>query len=284
MTKKDALWLCAILSFATASLSAEPHLKSIKIAITNPTGENRPAENIVLSVADLRKVAPDIYIGSHIVTASEANTVAEDAAVLHPTELPSQVDDIDGDFKPDELALQIDLKPHQTRIVTITWGPPDRIFRLRGDYEPQTNAVFTKKIDGLGWESKRDSFRLYFDQRNAIDLYGKPRPSLQLQRYATPGYIYHNHSPDGRDIYLVADALGIGAPGAWVNGTAQHVSQVDNRSWRIISTGPVRAIVECAYQGWKIAGKSVSLRVRGVQWAGERGFTQTATSSDAGDL
>ena len=164
MTKKDALWLCAILSFATASLSAEPHLKSIKIAITNPTGENRPAENIVLSVADLRKVAPDIYIGSHIVTASEANTVAEDAAVLHPTELPSQVDDIDGDFKPDELALQIDLKPHQTRIVTITWGPPDRIFRLRGDYEPQTNAVFTKKIDGLGWESKRDSFRLYFDQ------------------------------------------------------------------------------------------------------------------------
>ena len=51
MTKKDALWLCAILSFATASLSAEPHLKSIKIAITNPTGENRPAENIVLSVA-----------------------------------------------------------------------------------------------------------------------------------------------------------------------------------------------------------------------------------------
>jgi unsaturated chondroitin disaccharide hydrolase len=136
----------------------------------------------------------------------------------------------------------------------------------------------------MGWESKRDSFRLYFDKRNAIDLYGKPRPSLQLNRYATPGYVYHNYSPDGRDIYLVADALGIGAPGAWVNGTAQHISEVDNRSWRIICTGPVRAIVEFTYQGWKVAGKSVNLQVRATQWAGERGFLQTATSADAGDL
>ena len=189
-----ALRICfALLSLTMASVVwAEPHLKSIKIAVTNPTDQNRAAENIVLSVSDLRKVAPDFYAGSHIVTATQAATVAEDAAVLRADEVPSQVDDIDGGLKPDELAFQIDLKPHQTRIVTITWGPPDRIFRLRGDYEPQTNALFTKKIGGMGWESKRDSFRLYFDKRNAVDLYGKPRPTLQLERYATPGYIYHN--------------------------------------------------------------------------------------------
>src|SRR5262249_34183282 len=225
-----------------------------------------------------------IYIGSHIVTATNASTVAEDAAVLRTQELPSQVDDIDGDLKPDELAFQIDLKPRQTRIVTITWGPPDRIFRLRGDYEPQTNAVFTKKIDGMGWESKRDSFRLYFDKRNAIDLYGKPRPSLQLDRYATPGYVYHNYSPDGRDIYLVADALGIGAAGAWVNGTAEHIADVQDRSWRILSTGPVRAIIELTYKGWKIGGRTINLKDRITQWAGERGFTQTISSNDASDL
>src|SRR5579859_865483 len=107
-------------------LLAEPHLKSIKIAVTNPTGENRPAENIVLSVAELKKIAPDFYAGSQIVTATDASTVAEDALVLHAAELPSQIDDLAGDFKPAELAFQIDLKPHQTRIVTITWGPPDR--------------------------------------------------------------------------------------------------------------------------------------------------------------
>ena len=221
---------------ATQILWAEPHLKSIKVAVTNPTDENRPAENIVLSIPELKKIAPDFYVGSQIVTASDASTVAEDATVLHPTELPSQVDDLDGDFKPDELVFQIDLKPHQTRIVTITWGPVDRIFRLRGDYEKQTNAIVSKKIDGIGWESKRDAFRLYFDKRNAIDLYGKPRPSLQLDRYAIPGYIYHNNSPDGRDIYLVGDALGIGAPAGLVNGTAEHIAEVDDRSWRIVSS------------------------------------------------
>lgn len=183
-----AVWTCAALTALLAQvLWAEPHLKSIKVAITNCTGENRPAEDIVLSVPELEKIAPDFYPGSQIVTASDASTIAEDATVLHPTELPSQVDDLDGDLKPDELAFQIDLKPHQTRIVTITWGAANLIFRLRGDYEKQTNAIFTKKIDGVGWESKRNAFRLYFDKRNAIDLFGKARPSLQLDRYATPG-------------------------------------------------------------------------------------------------
>jgi unsaturated chondroitin disaccharide hydrolase len=287
LTKKEAaaragaLMLCMAMSTV---LWAEPHLKSIKVAITNRTDENRPAENIVLSIPELKKIAPDFYAGSQIVTASDASTVAEDATVLHPTELPSQVDDLDGDLIPDELAFQIDLKPHQTRIVTVTWGPVNRIFRLRGDYEKQTDAVFTKKIDGVGWESKRNAFRLYFDKRNAIDLFGKARPSLQLERYATPGYVYHNYSPDGRDIYLVGDALGIGAPAAWVNGTAVHVADVDDRSYRIVSTGPVRAIVELTYRGWKVSSNQLDLRDRITQWAGERGFLQTLESSNAGDL
>lgn len=286
MNKRNAAWILTLLlfSFAVQGLWAESHLKSIKIAVTNPTSEYRPAEDIVLSIAEIKKVAPGFYAGSQIVTASDAATVAEDATMLHPEELPSQVDDLDGDYKPDELVFQIGLKPHQTRIATVTWGPVDRIFRLRGDYEKQTNAIFTRKIDGLGWESKRNAFRLYFDKRNAIDLYGKSRPSLQLDRYATPGYIYHNYSPDGRDIYLVANALGIGAPAAWVNGKAEHIAEVDDRNWRIISTGPVRAIINVTYKGWKIAGKSVDLQDRIIQWAGERGFSQTIQSSDAGDL
>jgi hypothetical protein len=126
MWKYLALWVL----LGTTDLWAEPHLKSIKVAITNPTDENRPAENIVLSVPELKKIAPDFYLGSQIVTASDAGTIAEDAAVLHPAELPSQADDLDGDFEPDELAFQIDLKPRQTRIVTITWGAVDRICNL----------------------------------------------------------------------------------------------------------------------------------------------------------
>src|SRR5580765_4092699 len=106
MRQKKALWLYAALLCASGLLWAEPHLKCIKIAITNPTDQNRLAEDVALSVTELRKMAPDIYIGSHIVTATNASTIPEDAAVLRAQELPSQVDDIDGDLKPDEIAFQ----------------------------------------------------------------------------------------------------------------------------------------------------------------------------------
>ena len=80
------------------SALAEPHLASIKIAVTNPTDQARPAEGIVISLADLRKIAPDLRPGALIVTASDAATETDDAAVLQTTELPSQVDDLDGDI------------------------------------------------------------------------------------------------------------------------------------------------------------------------------------------
>jgi len=41
----------------TTILWAEPRLKSIKVAITSPTDENRPAESIVLPIHELKKIA-----------------------------------------------------------------------------------------------------------------------------------------------------------------------------------------------------------------------------------
>ena len=266
------------------SALAESHLRGIKIAITNPTAQERPAEDVVISLAELRKIAPDLRAGSLIVTASDSTTEAEDTATLQTAELPSQVDDLDGDGKADELAFQIDLKPNQTRVVTVTYGEPDRIFRLRNDYPKRTDAFFAKKIEGVGWESELNAWRIYFDPRNAIDLYAKKRPVLQLQRYATPEYDYHAESPDGRDIYRVGDALGIGAVGAWVNGKSLKVADVASRNWRVISTGPVRSIVELTYQGWKIGDKTVTLRSRISQWAGDRGFIHSITVEGGDDV
>jgi unsaturated chondroitin disaccharide hydrolase len=276
------MFLAALL--VAGSALAEPHLLSVKLAVTNPTDQDRPAEPIVVSLAELRKIAPDLRAGTLIVTASDAATLAEDATALQTTELPSQVDDLDGDNKADELAFQIDLKPHQTRIVSITYGDADTIFRLRNNYAKRTDALFATKIQGPGWESELNAWRIYFDPRNAIDLYGKRRRSLQLQMFATPEYPYHDESPDGRDIYEIGDALGLGAVGAWVDGKIVKVADVDKRSWRVISTGPVRAIVELTYEGWTVAGKSITLRSRFTQWAGDRGFLHTITATGADDL
>jgi hypothetical protein len=63
-----------------------------------------------------------------------------------------------------------------------------------------------------------------------------------------------------------------------------HVADVDERACRIVSTGPVRAIVELIYKGCRVAGKSIDLQDRITQWAGERGYLQALKSSNAGDL
>src|SRR5215475_8910277 len=187
---------------------AGSHLGGIKIAVTNPSGEERKAEPIVISIPELRKVAPDLRAGSLIVTVTRTTDLQQDAAAIQATEIPSQVDDLDNDGKADELAFQLDLKPHETCIVTISYGEPGRIFKIRGDYPAQTDALFAKKIEGLGWESGKNAWRIYFDPRNAIDLYGKRRSMLMLKRFATPEFDYHAESADGRDIYRIGDALG----------------------------------------------------------------------------
>ncbi len=281
--RRFSILLVAIFAVVGTAL-AKSHLKGIKIAITNPAGIDQPAAKVIIPIDELSKVAPGMNPGSLIVTATDAATVQEDADTLQAEELPAQVDDLNGDNKADELAFEIALKPHQTRIVTVTYGSPDRIFRLRSDYPQRTDAVFSTKIEGLGWESDRAAYRIYFDQRNAIDFYAKRRYALLLKMFATPDYNYHAESPFGRDIFYVGSTLGIGGVGAFVDGKTVRVSDVASRHWRIISTGPVRTIVELTYDGWKVGGKTVTLRSRITQWAGDRGFFHQVKAEGAGNL
>src|SRR2546422_2369812 len=263
---------------------AAPRIKVLKLSITNPTDQARLHENIVLSVADLKHIAPDFKAGDVIVTTSDAATLEDDARTLQTTELPSQADDLDGDNKYDELAFQIELKPKQTRIVTIAYGETATIQRLRGDYPKRTAAKFTMKFDGLGWESEATAWRIYFDKRNAIDVWGKRRPGLYLAMFGAPEYVYNLESPFGRDIYRIGDAIGIGAVAALVDGKAVRVSDVAERKWRIISAGPIRAIVELTYKGWKVGGREVNLTSRMTQWAGKHGFEHRITAEGADGL
>jgi len=282
LRKMSAFSLVAMsLVLATRVPGADAHIKNIKLAITNPGSETRPAANVVLAIPEIRKVARDFTPGAVIVTTSAASTLAEDAATLETAELPSQIDDLDGDGKGDELAFQIDLGPHQTRVVTISYGDLDRIWRVRSAYPPRTNALFSRKIEGLGWESERVAFRVYFDPRNDIDIWGKRRPTLQLAMFAAPDYPYHDESPEGRDIFLIGDATGIGAVAAMVDGKLIKAADVKERKWRIISTGPVRTMVQLDYDGWSVAGKTINLRSRITQWAGERGFSHAISAEQA---
>src|SRR5882724_12094237 len=70
-------WLCG-----DAPASATPRIKVIKLSITNPTDQTRLHENIVVSIADLKRIAPDFKAGDVIVTTSDAATLEDDARTL----------------------------------------------------------------------------------------------------------------------------------------------------------------------------------------------------------
>jgi unsaturated chondroitin disaccharide hydrolase len=267
----------AILLLTAVAAGAASHIKVLKLAVTNPGADPRPATNVVLPAPALKAIASDFAAGAVIVTTSDAATLAQDAATLQTVELPSQADDVDGDGKWDEIAFQIDLKPHQTRIVTLAYGDAPTIQRLRSTYPKRTGAKFAVHYEGPGWESEETAWRIYFDKRNAIDLYGKRRPGLYLDLFASPEYVYHQESPFGRDIYGIGKALGVAGIGALVDGRVTPAGEVADRKWRVISAGPVRAMLELEYTGWKIGARTVDLVSRITQWAGEHGFEHRVT-------
>jgi unsaturated chondroitin disaccharide hydrolase len=273
-----------LLLLAASPLLSAPRIKVLKIAVTNPNELERAHENIVVNVADLKRIAPDFRAADVIVTTSDASTLEEDARTLQTTELPSQADDLDGDNKYDELVFQIELKPKQTRIVTIAYGDTATIQRLRSDYPKRTAAKFTMNFEGLAWESEASAWRIYCDKRNAIDLFAKRRPGLYLETFGAPEYGYHFESPLGRDIYRIGEAIGIGAVAALVDGKVVRISDVAERNWRIINAGPLRVIVELTYKGWKVAGREINLTSRITQWAGKHGFEHRITADGADGL
>ena len=264
--------LLVLLLFATQSTAVSPPPKSIRVTVTNPADFTRSSENIVLQISELKAITGDFDAASAVVVVRTRSNSSE------RVELPSQVDDVDGDQKPDELVFQIDLEPLQIRNVMIEYGAAEH---PRTNYPLRTSGRFATKFEGMGWESDMNAWRLYFDKRNAIDLFGKRRPGLSLEVFGRQEHNYHEESPFGRDIYKIGNALGIGAVGALIDGKVIKVAEVSDRSWKIVSSGPVRTIVELNYKGWQVGGRVVDLTSRMTVWAGERGFEHRIMAKNA---
>jgi unsaturated rhamnogalacturonyl hydrolase len=262
------------LTSASAMELTRPQAKTLRVAVSNPTNDAR-VEDVVLNIAEIQRSVPG-FAGpfSTVTTTDEGAWLSSGNSSV---KLAWQADDLDGDGKADELAFQLTLKPKQTRVVTVAYGEPDLASAPTADSTKRTDAKFAQHYDGMGWESESTAWRLYFDKRNAIDLWGKRKRGLYLETFAAPNYKYQEEAPIGRDIYNVGKSLGAGGVGAWVDGHAIPVSDVTSRSWRIVATGPVRSIVDLIYKGWKVGDQQVDLTSRITQWAGERGYDHHVT-------
>jgi len=126
--------ICGLLLAVAIPALAASQIKGIKLAVTNPTDTDWPSATATVSIAALKKIAPALNPAEVIVTATDAATEEEDDAVMQTVDLASSLGRSKSGSQ--QIAFAIPLKAHQTRIVTISYGPPDRIKYLRAGYPP----------------------------------------------------------------------------------------------------------------------------------------------------
>jgi len=126
-----------------------------------------------------------------------------------------------------------------------------------------------KGFEGPGWENELIAFRIYWDKRNATDVFCKTEPILSLEAYARPGLDYHRKSKYGMDVLKVGNALGIGGFGVIDGAEISKVSDA-KRDFHVIADGPLRSVCDLIYTDWTTtSGRRLALTVREIMYAGQ---------------
>lgn len=224
-------------------------------------------------------------------------------------EVASQLDDLDQDGQFDELAFLIDIPAGAERVVFVQTNEMETGFKEQG-YETRTNIQFAKfvsatqqsdvvslteasrraeglsadysrqyQMEGPGWENDKIGFRLYFDERNGFDIFGKTQRTMVLDKVGI-NENYHELQDWGMDILKVGRSLGAGAL-AFVNDnpsqpSLERLSNAFKTEVQIVSEGPVRSIFDIYYQQLPLQNTKPTapdMRQRISIWAGQHYYT-----------
>ena len=257
------------------------------VSVTNPSATDRRDVPVVI---DLKKT-----LGKKVVNIQSAEVAATSQQGRSEGEtIPSQLDDLNGDLIPDELAFVADIPARTTLSFCVRCAAvsPQRSY-------PARTAAFMKVWDrkyrypyinnieyqgcnaplatydaiyghGAQWESELVGFRVYIDHRQSIDIYGKPTPQLVLDKtnfYATREDIAAGR---GCDILFAGASVGAGSFRGYLGGQPTYVDSVTARGQRVVASGPVRAIVEVTDKNWLYNGKTLQMRQLYTIYAGHR--------------
>jgi hypothetical protein len=199
----------------------------------------------------------------------------------------------------DELAFTADFTPRQRRSFSLTLTKAGEI--APPPSAPRTDAANWKRInqvlqavddddvpgtgrirglyrfDGVGWESEVIAYRLYLDERNAVDIQGKRKPGLYWKFIGSSEVDYQQDADWGMDVLHVGPALGVGGIGFWLGDSVVKPVTVDRQRCRIVARGPVRAIVRVEYTGWLVGSAKADVSSVFTIYAGDRVSEHTIT-------
>ncbi|HLR32610.1 MAG TPA: DUF4861 family protein [Fodinibius sp.] len=268
--------------------------QGLEIQLSNTLNQERPNGQIIIMRDSIAKYDPQLTEGSfHIIDSQQE-------------EVPFQLDDLDGDGQWDELALIYSLAANSSSSLFIKEQTDTSTFKDRAQvwfakrdsvsgtynklsfevrpewYQRIMTPPFYYQFEGPGWENDKIGFRLYFDERNGIDIWGKKTSDMVLQDIGIEGD-YHSVADWGMDILHVGNSLGAGSIAAKAGDQLYRLEETSNEEFEEVADGPVRAIFDLTYQGWRVDDKEYSIRQRISIWAGANGYQNEISLIDSQD-
>lgn len=255
--------------------------KTLTVTVNNPLKMARAAQPVTI---DLSKYGKD---------------VRKATVTINGQEIPSQLDDLNNDGTPDELCFLTNIDGKETKTYKVTLADKG----TQRQYKPQVYAEMmmvnrkikaTNKQDiyissltvdkgvnpywslhhhGAAFENEMVAYRIYFDHRQTVDIYGKQRMGLELKETQFYPDKEQKANGYGDDVLWVGNTFGLGALRGWDGKAPQMLDEVDHRTQRIVARGPLRTIVDMIDEGWntKNPGKeNITMKTRYTLYAGRR--------------
>jgi hypothetical protein len=261
---------------ATGAAPQEAKTHRFTIEAENPWDDAKTDEPVALSLSDLNL---NFRVRAAVVTDADGKEVA------------SQLDDLDGDRRPDELAFVADLPGRSQKRFTITLSSeqstkryPARVYAemlvsdKRGKHVPVLSVTVPGDVNiynqmhhhGPAFESELTAYRIYFDHKQTVDIYGKFRKGFEIkesQFYPTDEQLARGF---GDDVLRVGGSCGVGALKGWNGQKATHIEPIETQTESIVANGPVRTIVDIRVTGWQYQGAELCMTNRYILYAGHR--------------
>lgn len=268
--------ICLALLAGELSASAQGQEKKIEVIVENPWNAEKVDEPVVIDLSSLG-----------------VGFTVKSATVFDGTnEIPSQLDDMNGDTRADELAFVINLPASGKKTLNVTLSSlksdktyPARVYAemlfrtskknkyAKGYAIYADGASDTYNVQhhhGAAFESELVAYRIYFNEKQTTDLYGKFHKGLELEEsqfYPTGEQLKRGF---GDDVIKVNSSCGAGTLRGWDGTQSTLIKPVAVRGQRILASGPVRTIVDAEVKGWQYQNKELNMINRYTLYAGHR--------------
>lgn len=261
-----------------------------QVTVTNNWTADKANEPVTVRLSDIKRLGFDVK-GARV--------------ALKGKEVPCQLDDTDGDLRNDEVFFLTDIKAGETLTFDVELlaketdkGIEPRIYtalqiRDKQDKHPDvlkveasgsSNLFNDIYMHGVTIESELTGYRIYFDHRQNIDLYGKTHRRIELpetQFYTSAEQLAEGY---GVDVLWAGNAIGCGSFKDWKDGKPENWTDVRVRGQRVVTTGALRTVVEMYDLGIKDDdGTLYNMYQRYSLYAGHRDLTVDVTFDRASD-